>query len=73
AWSYMEPRLRDLAAERRINLEYVGRPFRASPAEGYATAHAAEQARIVSAALESAPQHQRLAGAGADSSTPLES
>ncbi|HET8648727.1 MAG TPA: multifunctional oxoglutarate decarboxylase/oxoglutarate dehydrogenase thiamine pyrophosphate-binding subunit/dihydrolipoyllysine-residue succinyltransferase subunit, partial [Gemmatimonadales bacterium] len=32
AWSYMEPRLRDLAAERRINLEYVGRPFRASPA-----------------------------------------
>ncbi len=50
AWSYMEPRLRDLLPE-GVALRYAGRPERASPAEGYPAAHALEQARIVSEAM----------------------
>jgi len=34
-----------------VALEYVGRPWRASPSEGYPTAHLREQDRIVRAAL----------------------
>jgi 2-oxoglutarate dehydrogenase E1 component len=34
-----------------VPLKYVGRPWRASPSEGYPTAHLAEQERIVSEAL----------------------
>jgi len=34
-----------------VSLRYVGRPWRASPSEGYPTAHLAEQERIVSEAL----------------------
>jgi len=34
-----------------VSLEYVGRPWRASPSEGYPTAHLREQDRIVRAAL----------------------
>jgi len=49
AWTYVEPRLRELLGGRPVR--YVGRPERASPAEGYPTAHAAEQARIVREAL----------------------
>ncbi|MGI9253302.1 MAG: 2-oxoglutarate dehydrogenase E1 component, partial [Thermomicrobiales bacterium] len=57
AWSYMEPRLRDLLAqiERHIPVRYAGRPERASPAEGFADWHAAEQTRIVTEALTGAP------------------
>ncbi|MBV9440045.1 MAG: multifunctional oxoglutarate decarboxylase/oxoglutarate dehydrogenase thiamine pyrophosphate-binding subunit/dihydrolipoyllysine-residue succinyltransferase subunit, partial [Candidatus Eremiobacteraeota bacterium] len=33
------------------DIEYVGRPYRASPSEGYAGAHAVEQERIVREAL----------------------
>ena len=53
AWGYMEPRLRDLLAqlERPLPLRYVGRPERASPAEGFADRHAAEQARIAGEAF----------------------
>ncbi len=50
AWSFVAPRLQALLPERAI-LRYAGRPERASPAEGYPTAHAAEQARIVAEAL----------------------
>ena len=50
AWSYLEPRLRELLPAGAA-LHYVGRPERASPAEGYPAAHAAEQARIVTEAL----------------------
>jgi 2-oxoglutarate dehydrogenase E1 component len=57
AWSYMSPRLRALAPE-GVKVRYVGRPDRASPAEGYASLHAAEQARIVQAAWY-APQEMR--------------
>jgi 2-oxoglutarate dehydrogenase E1 component len=57
AWSYIAPRLRNLAPE-GVEVSYVGRPDRASPAEGYASLHAAEQARIVQAAWF-APQELR--------------
>ena len=50
AWSYLEPKLRELLPPAAV-LHYAGRPERASPAEGYPAAHAAEQARIVAEAL----------------------
>jgi 2-oxoglutarate dehydrogenase complex dehydrogenase (E1) component-like enzyme len=37
-----------------VPLEYAGRPWRASPSEGYPTAHLREQDRIVRAALGAA-------------------
>ncbi|HET7321240.1 MAG TPA: 2-oxoglutarate dehydrogenase E1 component, partial [Longimicrobiaceae bacterium] len=58
AWSFVFPRLLELAGD-ELAVRYEGRPFRASPAEGYATQHAAEQARIVAAAWEGAEQPQR--------------
>ena len=51
AWRFVEPRLRELTGDR--SLTYAGRPDRASPAEGYPQAHAAEQARIVKESLGS--------------------
>ena len=50
AWFYLEARLRELLPA-GATLHYAGRPERASPAEGYPAAHAAEQARIVAQAL----------------------
>jgi 2-oxoglutarate dehydrogenase E1 component len=52
AWSYMEPRLRELTGQ---PVGYIGRPERASPAEGALDIHNEEQGRIVSAALTGAP------------------
>jgi 2-oxoglutarate dehydrogenase E1 component len=52
AWGYVAPRLQALLPE-GVTLRYAGRPDRASPAEGYPTAHSAEQARIVGEALGS--------------------
>jgi 2-oxoglutarate dehydrogenase E1 component len=49
AWHFVERRLRDLVAD--LPLRYVGRPERASPAEGFGDVHEAEQKRIVSDAL----------------------
>jgi 2-oxoglutarate dehydrogenase E1 component len=46
AWSYVAPRLRASAGNALI-IRYIGRPERASPAEGYLASHALEQARIV--------------------------
>jgi 2-oxoglutarate dehydrogenase E1 component len=51
AWTYLEPKLRELAPA-GVQVAYVGRPERASPAEGYPAAHAAEQSRIIREALE---------------------
>ena len=52
AWRYLEAKLRELVAEGHpMDLRYVGRPERASPAEGYPAAHLAEQGRIVREAL----------------------
>ena len=46
AWTYVEPKLREVAPPGSA-VTYVGRPERASPAEGYPAAHAAEQGRII--------------------------
>jgi 2-oxoglutarate dehydrogenase E1 component len=53
-WRYIAHHLRDLAPRRPggdVGLRYVGRPERASAAEGYPAAHLAEQERIVREAL----------------------
>ncbi|MDQ6635768.1 MAG: 2-oxoglutarate dehydrogenase E1 component [Gemmatimonadota bacterium] len=50
AWMFVAPRLR-AAAGNAIPVRYIGRPERASPAEGYAASHQAEQGRIVSEVL----------------------
>jgi 2-oxoglutarate dehydrogenase E1 component len=55
AWPFLAPRLRELLGDR--DLRYVGRPERASPAEGWA--HAAEQRRIISEILQVEPAHAR--------------
>lgn len=47
AWTYASPRLR-VSTGTSLIVRYIGRPERASPAEGYASAHKAEQERIVS-------------------------
>jgi 2-oxoglutarate dehydrogenase E1 component len=54
AWSYMNPRLRDLVGP-EIEVICIARPARSSPAVGSAVRHAAEQASIVSSAFENAP------------------
>lgn len=54
AWSFVAPRLR-VAAGNALVIRYIGRPERASPAEGYSKTHADEQARIVRDALEVPP------------------
>jgi 2-oxoglutarate dehydrogenase E1 component len=51
AWGYVEPKLRELAPA-GVSVSFVGRPERASPAEGYPAAHVAEQSRIIREALE---------------------
>ena len=66
AWGYAEPRLRALVAG-RVGVRYVGRADRASPAEGYNSAHQVEQARIVAevlaGAVEAAVGRKSRAGA----------
>jgi 2-oxoglutarate dehydrogenase E1 component len=49
-WYYIAPRLEGLLPP-GMPLVYAGRPERASPAEGDAHLHAAEQARLIAAAL----------------------
>jgi 2-oxoglutarate dehydrogenase E1 component len=44
------PKLLELAPP-GVSVAFVGRPERASPAEGYPAAHAAEQGRIIQEAL----------------------
>jgi 2-oxoglutarate dehydrogenase E1 component len=50
AWSYVQPRLR-VSAGAAVGVRYIGRPERASPAEGHADAHQSEQARIVASVM----------------------
>ncbi|CAN5341355.1 2-oxoglutarate dehydrogenase E1 component [soil metagenome] len=50
AWTYVAPLLRVATGDALIT-RYIGRPERASPAEGYAAAHDAEQERIVQTVL----------------------
>jgi multifunctional 2-oxoglutarate metabolism enzyme len=51
ARAHMFPRLMQIMPE-EMHFGYIGRPERASPGEGYPAAHAAEQSRIVSTALD---------------------
>jgi 2-oxoglutarate dehydrogenase E1 component len=48
AWTFVQPRLEALIGDGRT-LRYLGRPERASPAEGWADEHAANQRRLVEA------------------------
>jgi 2-oxoglutarate dehydrogenase E1 component len=50
AWAYAAPRLR-AAVGTTMPIRYVGRPERASPAEGYMSSHQAQQAAILSEVL----------------------
>jgi 2-oxoglutarate dehydrogenase E1 component len=49
-WRAIRHRLEEALSE-RVRLRFVGRPWRASPSEGYPTAHLKEQDRIVREAL----------------------
>ncbi len=51
ARAYMSPRLLQILPE-NLNFGYIGRPERAASGEGYPIAHATEQARIVTTALD---------------------
>src|SRR5947208_7404577 len=55
----LEPKL-----PKQLTLNYVGRPERASPSEGYAIAHQAQEAKIVQTALASKPDETRPAPSG---------
>ena len=55
----LEPRL-----PKQLTLAYVGRPERASPSEGYAMAHEAQEERIVQAALSQKPDSAGPPGSG---------
>lgn len=50
AWTYVRPLIEALLPE-ACELQYIGRPVRASTAEGTTEAHAREQARIIEEAL----------------------
>ena len=51
ARAHMSPRLMQILPD-HIQFGYIGRPERASPGEGYPIAHAEEQERIISTALD---------------------
>jgi 2-oxoglutarate dehydrogenase E1 component len=51
AWSYVAPLLR-VSAGTALEVPYIGRPERASPAEGYPSDHNAMQGRILDEALQ---------------------
>jgi 2-oxoglutarate dehydrogenase E1 component len=51
AWSVMARRLPEILPE-DVEFDYVGRPQRSSPSEGYPAAHRLEQERIILTALE---------------------
>ncbi|HET7522368.1 MAG TPA: 2-oxoglutarate dehydrogenase E1 component [Bacillales bacterium] len=50
AWTFMEPRIRGIAPK-EVEIRYVGRPERSSPATGEPDIHKKEQDRIVTQAL----------------------
>jgi 2-oxoglutarate dehydrogenase E1 component len=58
AWSYIAPWLRATAGT-LLTVRHVGRPERASPAEGYKMAHDAEQKRIVDSVLDTELKSQK--------------
>jgi 2-oxoglutarate dehydrogenase E1 component len=62
AWTFVAPRLR-AAVGNAMPIRYIGRPERASPAEGYASSHSEQQARIVAEVLEPFAEKRRAAKA----------
>jgi multifunctional 2-oxoglutarate metabolism enzyme len=52
ARAHVRRRLMDNLPKHITDIEYVGRPYRASPSEGYPGAHAVEQERVVRLALD---------------------
>jgi 2-oxoglutarate dehydrogenase E1 component len=67
AWAFVAPRLR-AAVGTAMPIRYVGRPERASPAEGYMSSHQAQQAAIVQEVLgvdQGAGERRKPAGAEA--------
>jgi 2-oxoglutarate dehydrogenase E1 component len=64
AWSFVSPRLRVSTGNAMI-VRYIGRPERASPAEGYTAAHKLEQDRIVAevTATQTVPAGTKRRGA----------
>jgi 2-oxoglutarate dehydrogenase E1 component len=58
AWSFVAPQLR-VATGNMLTIRYIGRPERASPAEGYSEAHKVEQKRIVTEALTLTPMKEK--------------
>lgn len=50
AWTFVEPRLKELV-NYSVDVKYIGRRRRSSPAEGDPVAHKKEQARIINKAL----------------------
>jgi 2-oxoglutarate dehydrogenase E1 component len=63
AWTFVAPRLR-AAAGNAIPVTYIGRPERASPAEGYQASHQREQSRLVAEALGRPAGRTNAAGGG---------
>jgi 2-oxoglutarate dehydrogenase E1 component len=61
AWTYVAPRLR-VSTGTVLPVRYIGRPERASPAEGYKASHDEEQARIVDEVLAPAETSPRRGG-----------
>lgn len=51
AWSYIEPRIREIAPA-DVSVSYIGRPERSSPASGFQQVHALEQQYIVTQSLQ---------------------
>jgi 2-oxoglutarate dehydrogenase E1 component len=68
AWTYVSPRLRVSTGNAMI-VRYIGRPERASPAEGYSSAHKTEQERIIAEVLAKpqVPSGSRRRGAAVGS------
>ncbi|MBV8424068.1 MAG: 2-oxoglutarate dehydrogenase E1 component, partial [Candidatus Eremiobacteraeota bacterium] len=51
ARAHVRRRLLERLPKKFDDIEYIGRPYRSSPSEGYPGAHAAEQERIIKEAL----------------------
>jgi 2-oxoglutarate dehydrogenase E1 component len=56
AWFYVAPAFRENTGR---DIRYIGRPRRASPAEGYADVHEKEQKRLTSEAVRPAAAQKR--------------
>jgi 2-oxoglutarate dehydrogenase E1 component len=51
AWTFIEPRLREMTEGEEVPITYIGKPARPSPAQGSARFHKEEHAGIVRAAF----------------------